>query len=53
MSAVINVKSKDHHLLVLLNLKLKFRKSYYLLDDDFRENFQENLDFLFYFTKVS
>ena len=53
-SAVIDVKSKDHRLVVSkVNLKLKFWKGNYLLgsydvgrvqDENFRETFQEQLN---------
>ena len=53
-SAVIDVKSKDRHLVVSrVNLKLKFRKSNYLLgsydvsripEENLRETFQEQLN---------
>ena len=53
-SAVIDVKSKDHHLVVSkVNLKLKFRNDNYLpgtydvgrlQDENLRETFQEQLN---------
>ena len=53
-SAVIDVKSKDHHLVVSkVNLKLKFRKGSHLpesydagrlQDENLRETFQEQLN---------
>ena len=53
-SAFIDVKSKDHHLVVSkVNLKLKFRKSNYLpksydvgkiQDENLRKTFQEQLN---------